>query len=60
MFIAEGKAANIGMAAVVIDQFRVGAHSVKGAGTAVAKNGSDNVLAVGVPVRTVKRNIAGK
>lgn len=55
-----GRAAYIGMSAVVVDGVRVGAHSVVGAGAVVTKDVPDRVQVVGVPARIVKRNIKGK
>lgn len=44
---------------VVIGQKRVGSWTITGAGTIVTKDLPDNVLAVGVPAKIVKRNIYG-
>lgn len=55
-----GAATYIGMGAIVIDHMTIGAHSVIGAGAVVTAHVPDKVLAVGVPARVVKENIAGK
>ena len=55
-----GSATYIGMGSVLIDHTKVGSHSVIGAGAVVLEDIPDNVLAVGVPARIVKRDISGK
>ncbi|MFO1477527.1 MAG: acetyltransferase [Verrucomicrobiota bacterium] len=50
----------VGIGATIIDHITIGAGSVIGAGAVVTEAVPDRVLAVGVPARIVKRDIAGK
>ncbi len=56
-FVGEG--CEIGTNATVIPGVRVGAWSVVGAGAVVARDLEDNVTAVGMPAKEVKRRDAG-
>ena len=51
-----GEAAYWGTGAKVINRKTVGNHAVIGAGAVVTENIPDNVTAVGVPARVIKRN----
>jgi acetyltransferase EpsM len=54
-----GAGCYIGIGATVIDHVRIGAGTVVGAGAVVTEDLPERVLAVGVPARVIKRDIAG-
>ena len=54
-----GEGVKIGTSAVILPGVRVGAWSIVGAGAVVTRDIPDNVTAVGVPAKVIRRHEKG-